>query len=157
METLIVVLLIVGLFLIGVELIVPGFGIFGILGALSLLTSWAVTIFTFKLGIFIVALEIVILYFAFYFIWKYIRKRQLYSNLILFDTLKEDKRKIGNMEYFVNKEGICKTDLRPFGNVDFNGMIVEVLSDDGFVRKNSIVKATKFEDNKLYVKCVNSN
>ena len=61
------------------------------------------------------------------------------------------------MEEFIGREGICKTDLRPFGSAEFNGIVLDVLSDDGYIKRNSLIKIIKFEDNKLYVRLVNSN
>ena len=75
MEILVTLLLIVGLFCVFIELLMPGFGIFGILGIIFIILSWGITISTFKLGIVIVLIEIIfisILLFLITFIGNFI-------------------------------------------------------------------------------------
>ncbi len=157
MEILVSLLLIVGLAFLFIELIMPGFGIFGVLGLIFMILSWGITIFSFKLGALIVLIEILSITLFLYFFIKKLKRMQLYGKFILSDVLQNEKKDIGNMENFVGKEGICKTDLRPFGSAEFNGIILDVLSDDGYIKKNSIIKVIKFEQNKLYVRLANSN
>lgn len=157
MELLIVLLLVVGLACLFVELLMPGFGVFGIVGAILIILSWGITIFTFRLGIVIVLVEIAVITVGLYLAIKKLKRMQIYGKVILNDVLQNDKKQVGNMEEFIGREGICKTDLRPFGSGEFNGVVLDVLSDDGYIKKNSLIRIIKFEDNKLYVKLVNSN
>ena len=157
MEILITLLLIVGLLCVFIELLMPGFGIFGILGIIFIILSWIITIFTFKLGIVIVLIEIIFISILLFLIIKKLKNMQIYGKFILSDVVQQDKKEVGNMEELVGREGICRTDLRPFGNAEFNGVVLEVLSDDGYIKRNSLIKIIKFEDNKLYVRLVNGN
>ncbi|WP_250277787.1 NfeD family protein [[Clostridium] colinum] len=157
MGTLVFILTIIGLVSLIFELLAPGFGIFGIIGIILMILSWGITIFTINFGFIIVLLEIFLITIFLAFIIKKLKNTQIYSKFILSDVLLKDKKDIGNMEQFVGKEGICKTDLRPFGNAEFNGIVLEVLSDEGYIKSNSLIKITKFENNKLYVKLVNTN
>lgn len=157
MEILVTLLLIVGLFFVFIELLVPGFGIFGIIGTVCIILSWLITIFTFKLGLLIVLFEVIFISVLLYLAIKQLKRMQIYGKFILSDVLQQDKKDVGNMDKFVGREGVCKTDLRPFGNAEFNGLILEVLSDDGYIKRDSLVKVIRFEDNKLYVKLVNNN
>ncbi len=158
MEMLAILTLLVGVTFLIIELLMPGFGIFGIIGLGLIILSWGVTIFIFKaLGIFIVLVEIVIMALGLFIVIKKLKNKQIYGKFILSDVLEKEKKQVGNMEDFIGKEGICKTDLRPFGSGEFNGVVLDVLSDDGYIKKNSLIKITKFEENKLYVKLLNSN
>lgn len=157
MEILIILLLVVGLASLIIELLVPGFGIFGIIGIILMILSWGITIFRYTFGIGIVLVELVFIVLGLYLLIKRLKRMQIYGKFILSDVVEKDKKDIGNMENFVGREGICKTDLRPFGNAEFNGVILEVLSDDGYIKRNSLIKIIKFEDNKLYVRLVNGN
>ena len=155
---LILLLLMIGITCLVVELLMPGFGIFGIVGIISLILSWGITLFTFKtLGIVFVLVQIVVMPFALYLVIKKFKRMQIYGKFILSDVVEKDKKQVGNMEEFIGREGICKTDLRPFGSAEFNGIVLDVLSDDGYIKRNSLIKIIKFEDNKLYVRLVNSN
>lgn len=157
MEIFIILLLVVGLASLIIELLVPGFGIFGIIGIIFMILSWGITIFKYTFGIGIVLVELVFITLGLYLLIKRLKRMQIYGKFILSDVVEKDKKDIGNMENFVGREGICKTDLRPFGNAEFNGVILEVLSDDGYIKRNSLIKIIKFEDNKLYVRLVNAN
>ena len=157
MEILVILLLIVGLTCLFIELLIPGFGVFGIIGIILILLSWGITIFTFKLGMVIVLIEIVLITTILYLTIKKLKRMQIYGKFILSDVVEKDKKQVGNMEEFVGREGICKTDLRPFGSAEFNGIILDVLSDDGYIKKNSLIKIIRFEDNKLYVRLINGN
>ncbi|WP_317367923.1 NfeD family protein [uncultured Tyzzerella sp.] len=157
MEILVILSLLIGLACIFVELLMPGFGIFGIVGIILIILSWAITIFTFKLGIVIVLIEIVFITVGLYLSIKKLKRMQIYGRVILNDVLQNDKKQVGNMEEFIGREGVCKTDLRPFGSGEFNGIVLDILSDDGYIKKNSLIKIIRFEDNKLYVKLLNSN
>ncbi len=157
MEILVLLLLIIGLFCIFIELLMPGFGIFGIIGIIFIILSWAITIFTFKLGIVIVLIEIIFISILLFLIIKKLKNMQIYGKFILSDVVQQDKKEVGNMEELVGREGICRTDLRPFGSAEFNGVVLDVLSDDGYIKRNSLIKIVKFEDNKLYVRLVNGN
>ena len=157
MEILITLLLIVGLLCVFIELLIPGFGIFGILGIIFIILSWVITIFTFKLGIVIVLIEIIFISVLLFLMIKKLKNMQIYGKFILSDVVQQDKKEVGNMEELVGREGICKTDLRPFGSAEFNGVVLDVLSDDGYIKRNSLIKIIKFEDNKLYVRLVNGN
>ena len=157
MEILITLLLIVGLLCVFIELLIPGFGIFGILGIIFIILSWVITIFTFKLGIVIVLIEVIFISVLLFLMIKKLKNMQIYGKFILSDVVQQDKKEVGNMEELVGREGICKTDLRPFGSAEFNGVVLDVLSDDGYIKRNSLIKIIKFEDNKLYVRLVNGN
>lgn len=157
MQTIAILTLIIGIVCLFAELFMPGFGLFGILGFICILASWGVTIFAFKLGFIIVLIEIILLGLGGFFIIKRLKRMQIYSKFILSDIVEQDKKQIGNMEHFVGKEGVAKTDLRPFGSAEFNGINIDVLSDDGYIKKDCLIKVVKFEENKLYVKMINSN
>lgn len=157
MQTVAFLTLVLGVLCLLAELLMPGFGIFGMLGIVFMFVSWGVTIFTFKLGFIIVLIEIMFLGLISFFAIKKLKRMQIYSKFILSDVVEQDKKQIGNMEHFIGKEGIAKTDLRPFGSAEFNGINIDVLSDDGYIKKNCLIKAVKFEENKLYVKLLNTN
>ena len=152
-----ILLLILGICFLMVELFIPGFGIFGVLGIIFVLSSWAIDIFLFKFGILIVLSQIVILSLLFIFLIKKLKNMQIYNKFILSDIVQNEKNNIGNIETFIGREGFSKTDLKPFGYAEFNGVVLDVVSDDGYIKKNSSIKIIKIDENKLYVKLVNSN
>lgn len=158
MQLLTIIFLIVGIILLGIELIVPGFGIFGISGIISILISWIMTVSTFKFfGITIVLFEIIFISIGFYMLFKKMKKMQLFGRIILSDSNNKNKKDFANLEEFIGREGITRTALRPAGDAEFNGITIEVVSDSGYIDNNTRIKVTKFLENKLYVKPLNYN
>lgn len=56
----------------------------------------------------------------------------------------------------VGQEGISTTRLAPMGKVDFDGISMEVTSEDGIIDPKTTVAITKILDNKIYVKKANN-
>lgn len=156
MEILAIILLITGLIFCIIELIVPGFGIFGILGLILILISWALTIIFIPFGLLIVLIEVILGCYIFYLIINYIKRKQIFGKIVLYDIIK-NKKEIANLDEFVGREGITTTALRPFGNAQFNSIILEVVSENGYINNNTKIKCTRVIENKLYVKQINSN
>ena len=59
-----------------------------------------------------------------------------------------------DMAYFLNREGVVTTMLRPVGMADFDGVKLEVLSEGEIVEAGSRVKVVKVEGRKLLVRRV---
>lgn len=56
----------------------------------------------------------------------------------------------------VGQEGISTTRLAPMGKVDFDGISMEVTSEDGIIDPKTAVVITKIQDNKIYVTKANN-
>ncbi len=151
------ILLLIGCGLIVAEIFIPGFGVCGIMGIVLLIASSALTIIASPLGIIIVGVELFIVFIISYFLFTYIKSKQLYGKIILNETLNVDKKEFGDLSYFFGKIGIAKTSLRPHGVVDFNGISVEVYSDGTYISENKEIKVVDIRDNKIIVKQTNSN
>jgi membrane-bound ClpP family serine protease len=152
-----VALLIAGCGLLVVEMFVPGFGVFGISGIVMLVISAVITAVVVPFGIFILLGEAVVVGMVIYSVAVYIQRKQLHGKLILDETLGEVQKDIGDLSYFLGKEGISKTTLRPFGMADFNGIAVEVCSDGDYVPENKQIKVIGVKKNTIIVKQLNAN
>lgn len=157
MTYLAIALLVVGAICLMTEIFIPGFGFFGITGIVCLIISSIITVLFVQFGAFIVVGEIFVLVFAVFAAVKYIKNHQLQGRLILDETLDNDKNEIGDIDYFLGKEGITKTSLRPFGDVDFNGVVVGVCSEGDYISPHQKVKVVKISDSKIYVKKTDTN
>lgn len=144
--------LILGLIFLVIEAIIPGFGFFGVSGFILLLISSITTITSVKFGLFIVIFEVVFISLLIYFIFKHMRRSQIFGRIILDETLNYEEKEIGGTDYFLGKEGITKTPLKPFGSVDFNGVVMEVYSDGTFIKEKTKVKVIEVTTNKIIVK-----
>lgn len=156
MQALTIVLLILGVIFLAIELIIPGFGVFGVLGLIFISISGIATILFFKFGLIVVLIELIFIISVLYILIKKLKSKQLFSKIILSDNT-NDVKEFANLEDFIGREGITKTVLRPAGNAEFNGVIMEVISDSGYIENNKKIKCIRILNNKIYVKKSNSN
>jgi membrane-bound ClpP family serine protease len=88
----------------------------------------------------------------------YLKRKQLTGKLILNETLAEDKADVVGLEYFVGKEGVTKTALRPFGTADFNGSSIEVCADTSkYIAVNKRVRVIDVKERKVFVVQADTN
>ncbi|MCL2699247.1 MAG: hypothetical protein FWE68_02955 [Defluviitaleaceae bacterium] len=157
METLPIILLILGTILICIEMFLPGFGICGIAGTALVIASGAITIATVPYGLFIVLAQVSAVAIVIYAAFVYAKRKQLHSKIILDETLAEDVNPIGGLEFFLGKEGVTRTPLRPFGEGVFNGASLQVVSDGSYIPENTRVKVTSVDGQRVLVAPVNNN
>lgn len=161
----------VGLLLVGVEMfLLPGFGIPGVAGVVLLFAGlvglvvgagtgygpgssqeilWAIA--TVFLGFFTAGI-------ALYFVSKYYGALPVFSRLVLTDEPRDADRDensgmltaMGAADQGVvevGAAGVATTPLRPAGTVDFDGELVDVVSEFGFVERGQrvrVVQVTKY-------------
>lgn len=146
-------LLILGFILIGVELVLPGFGIPGIGGILSLIAGILLVSKTIEQGILITIIVIVILAILVTIVFTLLQKRKFGSPIILdTEVQKEEKLQSSDMEYLLQKKGVAITDIRPMGKGDFDGIVLDVYSESGYITKGESIIIDKIVQNKLIVR-----
>ena len=147
--------LLLGFAFVAVELFTPGFGVPGVLG-LALLAA----------GVFCAAdsvLEAIILAIIILLVLVVITTIAMHSAqngalakspLVLKDSAtKQDGFTSGeDLGYFMGREGVTTTFLRPVGTADFDGVKLEVLSEGEFIEGGTSVKVVKVEGRKLVVR-----
>jgi len=154
------ILLVIGLALLLVEVLTAGmdFGISGILGFAALASSAVIVIVSFGLlGVIIVLCALAVKIPAGIVFFRWLKKRQFYGKFVLSETLAEDKSDISGLEFFIGKEGVTKTALRPHGDAMFNGAGVEVWSESAYVPANARVKVVDVKGKRVIVKLVDGN
>ena len=151
MSVLPIILLVIGTILICIEMFMPGFGVWGISGIVLVVASVVITVATVPFGWFIVLAEITAVTVVLYAVFLYVRRKQLYRKIILDETLAEDVKLIGSLEFFLGKEGITRTPLRPFGEAIFNGIPLEVVSNGSYISENTCVKVTSLDGQRVIV------
>lgn len=146
-----IVLLVIGLSILVVDVYIEGFGILGIVGLVVVAISLFITVAYVPFGQFIVLGKIVLLVPGSFLFFRFLKSRQLDGKLILTETLAEDKIDVSGLEYFMGKEGITKTALRPQGTADFNGAGVEVCSESKYIPEGKRVKVVDVKGKKVLV------
>lgn len=151
MWALIVTLVLVGLILLGIEmLVIPGFGVVGVLGFISFMGSCylAFTSFGSVVGWLIVAGELLLIVAFVYLVlrsktWK---KISLDTNI----SAKVDETPQGK-GIVAGCRGIAVTRLAPGGNAEFECGVVEVFSRDSVIDAGAEIEVIDIEDNKVFV------
>ena len=143
-------MILVGLVLIFAEvLLVPGVGIAGILGLLSLGGScfYAFTQIGATAGT-IVTVVNVVLVIAFT-IW--ILRAKTWRKMTLHTEIQSKAVPTESSVLSVGDKGKTVTRLAPMGTVRFGGNAVEVKAIEGMIDPDVIVRVVLIEDNKIYV------
>lgn len=146
-------LLIIGILLIIAEIIIPGFGVFGVLGLVSL-TIGSFFVMGGDVAAFFVLLFIylligaVVLLMCFYF-----PKESKWNPFVLWDKQKNSDGYTGSSDFtqLLGKTAVTLTPLRPAGTVMLDGERVDVSSFGDYIDKDVIVKVSKVEGNKIFV------
>jgi membrane-bound serine protease (ClpP class) len=145
-------LLLCGAIFLLIEFFIPGFGFFGISGIIFVVISAFVTILCVPFGTFIVLAEAAILMLLGYLAIEYFKTHGKDSRIILNETLNEDKKNTEALRSYIGKEGVARTPLKPFGNIDIDGNYIEACSDGEFIGANEKVLVVREYENKLYVR-----
>ncbi|MBQ8823540.1 MAG: serine protease [Lachnospiraceae bacterium] len=145
-------LLILGFVLICVEVVMPGFGAPGIGGIISLMVGIFLVSKTVEQGIMITIIVIVILAILVTVLFTLLQKRKLGSPIILEEeVLGGEKLESSDMDYLLQKRGVAVTDIRPMGKGDFDGIVLDVYSEKGYISKGENIIIVKIVQKKLIV------
>lgn len=146
------ILLIIGFCLVVVEMYIPGFGFPGIAGSVCLVAGIALYAKTdvvawLVMTVIIVALLCVALSIS---IRSATRGRLAKSRLVLNEVATE----IGenDLNYYVGKEGVAATVLRPAGIGEFEGVKLNIMTEGEFIPENVRIVVTRVEGNRIFVK-----
>ncbi|MEW5802955.1 MAG: NfeD family protein [bacterium] len=165
----IVLLFVVGLIMMLIEvLIIPGFGIAGILSIFFLATgiylSWTGLNLAWAVGTTLVGISSIVLTIAF------LKKSGLTGRMVLkhhvgkpapSPAVPDQAGEIGKNQaegtgkkdsvIFVGQTGLSISDLRPAGIANFQGHRLNVLTDGTYIRRNTQIKIIKIEGNRIFV------
>lgn len=150
---LVLTLIVLGFILFLIEtLIIPGFGLIGILALICLgLASYiAYTKLSLTLGVITALGSLIIIFLSL----KLFSRTGIWRRLRL--ESREEKGKgfqvSSNREAFLNKEGVSLSALRPTGIASIEGKRVEVTTEGAFLPKDTPIRVTRVEGNKIIVR-----
>ena len=150
----IILLCIVGLALVFAEMLIPGFGVFGILGSVCLLgTAFLVEVteqqkINWKRSGDIPAaflITVVLLVIAFALMIVLAKKSGFYNKVVLRDKQEAQDFDESTLQGLLGAEGVTQTTLRPFGVADFQGKMVDVCSNGDFIDRGKRVRVTQIQ------------
>jgi membrane-bound serine protease (ClpP class) len=148
-----VILLIVGLFLIGAEIFLPG-GVIGVLGVTALGGAVLVGFQAFGAqGGLLSALVIVVLAGICIVIWiKYFPKTSIGQRMTLAKDGKTFKAVSPDLTELVGKEGLALSILRPSGIARIDNRRVDVVADGSWIEQGKRVKVARVEGARILVR-----
>ena len=149
-----IILFVIGVGLIIVEMFEPGFGFFGAFGILALIVCIFVTAETVAQGLALTAIFFVLILILLAIFLILVSKGRLPGKLVLkeSETLEQGFSGTEDMAYLMGKSGIVVTTCRPVGNVDFDGVKLEVVTEGEFLEKGAKVEVVEIEGNRVVVK-----
>ena len=112
-----IVFIVIGFILIGIEMIIPGFGAPGISGIICMIIGLFLTADTIEEGIIILLIVLALLAVMLVIILRLLAKGKLKSPIILKDEISTESGFISSsdLKYLLGKKGTAATDLRPAG------------------------------------------
>ena len=151
-----VLLFIVGLILLAVELVVPGFGVFGISGIACILFSLFMTLGGGIGALNIMAGGTVAATVGFLVLLRYLPSSKFWNRLVLKDALKTDRgyTSSDDLSRLTAREGLVLTLLRPAGTVEIDGQIFDVVSEGKFVNPGAKVRVISVNGNRIVVRAM---
>lgn len=145
-----VLCLLIGLGLVVFEMFHPGFGAPGVIGGVLLFVGILLTATSVIEALIMIIIIIAILGIALTIVLQSATKGHLSRTLVL----NAESEYISNkdLNYFLNKEGIALTVLRPSGSADFDGIRLDVVSESEFIPKGSHIRVIKVSGHRIVVR-----
>jgi membrane-bound ClpP family serine protease len=144
------VLALLGLVLVFAEMLIPGFGVFGILGVASLLTSTVLAAKMYGTLVFLIMLLLLILIF---FVMLYFAKKSgLYSKVVLHERQEAQDFDESRLAGLIGKIGMTQSTLRPFGIAEIDGKSIDVCSLGDFIDRGKKIKVIQISGKVVTVK-----
>ena len=153
-----IVLIALGLILLLAEIfIIPGFGIAGIPGIISIIVGvvWIWRVTTWQSGLIAAAITIIIIIPIAALAFWLLPKTKIGKTIILNTS---ERREAGfqasseELEELVGKSGTAFSPLRPAGTAMIQGLRVDVVSQGEFIEKDSEIEVVKVEGNRVVVR-----
>ena len=153
-----IILLVIGIALIIVEMIIPGFGIAGVSGGAAVIAGLIVGSRSFGAAMFTLGIVMILLCIAAVIIFKVVfGKRHKKSALVLDESINAGSTDLFGEEAdrLVGQEGIALSTLRPSGIAMINGKRLDVLADGEFIAKGDEVVVSDVQG--LHITVVKKN
>lgn len=154
----VILLFVVGFALVVVEMFHPGFGVPGILGGVVLILGVILAAESITQAIILIVIILVVLGAMFTIVLVQFTNGKL-KHIILNEKQNKDQGYIGteDLNYFVGKEGITTSVLRPAGTGEFDGIKMDIVADGEFIDNDVKVKIIKVQGRRIVVKQMRKN
>ncbi|MDR5657978.1 NfeD family protein [Serpentinicella sp. ANB-PHB4] len=153
----VLLIFVVGLILLGIEAIAPGFGIPGVGGITAIVISIILASSSTTTAVISLIVAFTLSIVTFIILLKYGPKNIYFNKIILNENLDKEKgySSSSDQKILLNKTGIVVKTLRPSGKVEIDNELIDVVAEEGFVDIDSEVKVVKVEGSKIVVRKIN--
>ncbi len=144
-----------GLICLAIEVFVmPGVGVMGAMGVLSLGAAVTLCYEDWQTGLTAFLASMVFSVVGTMLLIKFLPKNRLLRKALVLEPPKPSEKaaKVVAPAVEAGSVGVCASPLRPGGIVDFNGQRVDVVTEGGFVAKDSYVEVVEVQGNKVVVR-----
>ena len=158
-NTVSIILFIVGMVFLMIELFTPGIGIFGGVGILALILCIVFQAETLAQGLLLFLILGVVVTILILIVARSFRKGRIYrSALVLKDNEDKEEGYVSTDNYarLVGKKGITVTPLRPAGTARIDGEKADVVTDGEFIPAESEIEVLKVVGRRIIVKKVDA-
>jgi membrane-bound serine protease (ClpP class) len=149
-----IVLLIAAAGLMMLEVMIPSFGMFGLLSATAYIFGMVLAFKTSMAdGVIVASAGLIILPAAFLLGFRLMRKTRIGRKTLLAAPLEASIQRgfVTNKEALVGKTGVALTDLRPSGAAEIGGLRTDVVSSTAFIGKNTPITVIQVEGSRIVV------
>ncbi|MDO5336282.1 MAG: NfeD family protein [Eubacteriales bacterium] len=149
-----ILLLVAGFILVGIEMVLPGFSVPGVSGIICLVAGIFLLADSVMEGVFITVIVLAVLGVLMALILWLLSKGRLRSPIILDEEQKKTEGYLSSsdLNYLLGKRGAARTDLRPSGIAQIDGVDFDVISQGNYISRDSQIEIIKVEGSKLIVK-----
>lgn len=146
----IMIIAMLGLLLLFVEILMPGFGLFGILGSAALLGALVAAFKLYGFAAFLLMLAAAMV--VFFGMIAFAKKSGLYNKVVLKD--KQDAKGFDEalLQGLLGKIGVTHTELKPFGVAEIDGKVIDVCSTGDFIDRGTQVQVVQITGKTVTVK-----
>lgn len=152
-----IILFVLGIIFCAVEMCIPGFGVFGILGSLMIVAGIVVRVICggdLMMLLYMIIIALVLFFLMFFVFSKLITKSRLAKTpfFSVDPTVSEDKTE-GTKDFsdLVGKSGTAQTMLRPVGKAVFDNEPVDVVARDGYIKQGAEITCVQVEGTRVVV------
>ena len=154
-----IILLTGGIFLLIVELYVPGTGIFGLAGVVAILGSIFLTLGANMQAFSTMLISMALAIGIFFILVRYLPESRLWNKLVLKDAATSQRGFVSTQDFsqYLGQTGFTVTKLRPAGMMEINGIRLDVVSEGQFIEADIPVIVTEINGSRIVVKPVKNN
>lgn len=150
-----IILVVIGMILIVVEMLIPGFGAAGISGGIALIAGLAIGSSSVPAAMFSLLIIVILLAVMAILVFRSALRGKLSRSPVVLNTTinaGSTDRNDEQMRHLIGKHGTTVTALRPSGIAMIDGVRVDVSSEAEFIDKDAEIEVVSTDGMKVLVK-----